>query len=186
MSIFKTKWIILKINKINLKETLFTIFTKDYWKIICNKIHSKKEKNLDLWYIISFEISTNEKLSIHKIRNIKIYWEYNLENKNFEEINNFLLILSIVFKKTPYWTPIFELFDLIEFIIFQKNINIIKLELAKLKIISILWELNENHEDIIIKKILKFININKINTIFKLKDINNEILNKLKKIDRSQ
>ena len=72
MSIFKTKWIILKIHKIRDKDFLYTIFSKDYWKIMCNKKFSKKEKTLDLWYLINFEIITKENVSIHKIKNIKI------------------------------------------------------------------------------------------------------------------
>lgn len=179
MSIFKTKWIILKISKIKNQEFLYTIFTKEYWKIRCNKKLSKKEKNLDLWYIINFEIITKENVSIHKIKNIKIISEFNSNNKSFYELNLYLTILSIILNKTANWLAIFELYDLIEILNKEKNINDIKLILIKLKIISIFWELYENHNNQIISKILKFINQNKIDRIIKLTWINDEIKKEL-------
>lgn len=179
MSIFKTKWIILKIEKIKDKEFLYTIFTNDYWKIRCNTKLTKNEKTLDLWYLINFEIYTKENVSIHKIRNIKILSEYSTQNKSFSEINTYLIILSILNNNTPSWSPIYELFDLIEIINQRKDINEIQLILSKLKIISILWELNENNSDPTISKILKFINASKIEQILKLSWINEELKNKL-------
>ncbi|MBT3728831.1 hypothetical protein HOG27_01850 [bacterium] len=50
---------------------------------------------------MNFEITTKENISIHKIRNIKILSEYNRENKSFKELNNYLVILSIIHKKIP-------------------------------------------------------------------------------------
>jgi len=183
MSIFNTKWIIIKIDKVKHGEFLYTIFTKDYWKIKCNKKIGKQEKILDLGYLINFEIVTKENVSIHKISNIKILSEFNLENKWFKEINNYLIILSIVLKKIPNWTPIFELFELLETVNNIKNIDESKLILSKLKIISILWELNEHHENEITRKILKFINSNKIDKILKLVGINEGIKNKLNELE---
>ncbi len=180
MSIFKTKWIILKIQKINQSEFLYTIFTKEYWKIKCNKKFSKKEKSLDLWYIVNFEISTKENQKIHKIKNIKILSDFFRENKNFVEINSYLIILSIILKKIPDWITINELFELLELLnLKSKNIDEIKLILFRLKVISILWELNENHKNNIISKILKFINNNKINKVIKLTWINDNIKKEL-------
>lgn len=185
MSIFKTKWIVLKIHKIKPWEFLYTIFTKDYWKIICNKKISKKEKTIDLWYLINFEITTKENTSIHKIRHIKILSEYNTQNKSFSEINTYLELLSIVHNKIPKWSPIYEVFNLLEIITIDKNINETKLVLAKFKVISIFWELNENENDnnITISKILKFINCNKINKILLLTWINEDLLKILKNIN---
>ena len=177
MSIFRTKWIVLKISKIKDWEFLYTIFTKEYWKILCNKKLSKKEKTLDLWYIVNFEISTKENQSIHKIRNIKIISEFSRENKTFSILNNYLIILSILLKKTPNWLPINELFELVESMNNEKDINDIKLILIKLKIISIFWELNENHQNETIQKILKFINANNIERILKLTGINEKLEN---------
>jgi len=175
LSIFKTKWIILKIQKINNWEFLYTIFTKEYWKIKCNKKLSKKEKTIDLWYIVNFEITTKENSSIHKIRNIKILSEFLVENKSFKELNVYLTILAIILNKTPNWLPISELFELVEILNNFVNIDLILLNLIRLKTISIFWELNENHKNNIVAKILKFININKIDRILKLTWINESI-----------
>ena len=183
MSIFKSKWIIIKIDKMKPGEFLYTIFTKDYWKIKCNKKLSKQEKTLDLGYLINFEISTKENVTIHKIHNIKILSEFNHENKSFTEINNYLIILALVINKTPNGYPIYELFELLEIINQINDINETKLILLKLKIISIFWELNENNSNQTVWKILKFINANKIERILKLTGINEEILDVLKNID---
>lgn len=192
MSIFKTKWIILKIDKVNSKgkensldngikswEFLYTIFTRDYWKIKCNKKLSKIEKNLDLWYLVNFEITTKENVSIHKIRNIKILSEFCCDNKTFIELNSYLIILSIVHNRIPAGNPIYELFDLLESINTHSNMSLNKLILSRLKIISILWELNENHSNTTIWKILKFINSNKIDRILRLTWITEELTKEL-------
>ena len=179
MSIFKTKWIILKIYKVKPQEFLYTIFTKEYGKIICNKKLSKKEKTLDLWYLVNFEIITKENVSIHKIRNIKILSEFNMQNRSFKELNSYLIILSIILNKTPKWSPIYELFELLEIINSEQNIDELKLILTKIKITSIFWELNENNSNKTISKILKFINWNKIERILKLTWINEELKKEL-------
>lgn len=182
MSIFKTKWIILKIEKIWVWEFLYTIFSRDYWKIRCNKKVSKKEKTLDLWYLVNFEITTKENVSIHKIRNIKILSEFSQENKKFSELNLYLTILATILKNIPDWNPVYELFDLVELINKYENLDELKLILTKLKIISILWELNDNHKNQTVSKILKFINNNKIDRILKLSWINEEIKKELELI----
>lgn len=179
MSIFKTKGIILRINKLKPWEFLYTIFTREYWKILCNKKQSKTEKTLDLWYLINFEITTKENVSIHKIRNIKILSEFNSENKAFSILNNYLIILSIVHNKIPNWNPIYELFDLLELINSFKDIDETKLILTRLKIVSILWELGESNSNETVAKILKFINSNKIDRVLKLTGINEEIRKEL-------
>ena len=73
MSVFKDKAIVLKVDKIAEKDLLYTIFSCDYWKLKVSKKFSKKEKNIDLGYIINFEIITKENVSIHKIKNVKIF-----------------------------------------------------------------------------------------------------------------
>lgn len=182
MSLFKTKWIIIKIYKVKDWEFLYTIFTKEYWKILCNKKLSKKEKTLDLWYIVNFEISTKQNQKIHKIRNIKILSEFNREDKKFNILNNYLIILAVIVNKIPSWLPINELFEIIEKTHLIEDITEVQLILIKLKIISILWELNDNNDNEIVQKILKFININKIDRIVKLTWIDAEITRKLEKI----
>lgn len=182
MSIFKTKWIILKISKIQSWEFLYTIFSKEYWIIKCNKKLSKQEKALDLWYLINFEIITKESVKIHKIKNIKIISEFKHDKKSFIIINSYLTILALILKKTPIWMPIYELFDLLKILNSIENINELKLVLVKLKVISIFWELDEKNNNLTVSKILKFINLNKIDIIIKLTWINDDILTELKNI----
>ena len=184
MSIFKDKAIVLKIDKVNSnsswekikdKELLYTLFTKTYWKIKANKTYSKTEKSIDIWYSINFEIITSENKKIHKIKNIKIKSEFNLnKDKNFSEINKFLEILSLIYREIPEWVSFEEIFEIIETINTYENIDLTKLILAKLKIKSLLWTLNIEHKNQIINKILKFIFNSKIETIFKLTWINEE------------
>lgn len=182
MSIFKDKWFVLKVTKVKAWEFLYTIFTSQYWKILCNKKLSKKEKTLDLWYLVNFEIYTKENVKIHKIRNIKIISEFNFQNRTFNELNNYLIVLSIVANKIPNWIPIYEIFNILELINNYKDINETNLILTKLKIISIFWELNENNDNKIVSKVLKFINSNKIERILILKWINLDLQSKLENI----
>ncbi|MDD2907078.1 MAG: hypothetical protein PHH98_00410 [Candidatus Gracilibacteria bacterium] len=184
MSIFKDKAIVLKIDKVNSnssgekikdKELLYTLFTKTYGKIKANKTYSKTEKSVDIGYSINFEIITSENKKIHKIKNIKIKSEFNLnKDRNFSEINKFLEILSLIYREIPEGVSFEEIFEIIETINTYENIDLTKLILAKLKIKSLLGTLNIEHKNQIISKILKFIFNSKIETIFKLTGINEE------------
>lgn len=189
LSIFNDKAIVLKINKAawnnsnennfwkktSDKELLYTLFTKSYWKIKASKNYTKTEKNIDLGYVINFEIITKENSKIHKIKNIKIKSEFNLnKDKNFYELNKYLEILALVYREIPEWIAFEEIFDVVETINNYEKIDEIKLILAKIKIKSLLWNLNVEHNDKIIEKILKFINISKIENILKLTWINEE------------
>jgi len=183
MSIFKTKWVLLKINKVSGKDFLYTIFTYDYWIIRASKKNNKNEKAIDLWYLINFEVETKEKRDIHRIRNIKISLEFICENKNFATINAYLTLLWTILNNTPIWVPIYEISDIIEAVLNYDNIDETKLILARLKIINILWNLDINHKNIIVGKILKFINNNKIWEILRLSWISDEVKEELKNIN---
>ena len=189
LSIFNDKAIVLKINKAawnnsnennfwkktSDKELLYTLFTKSYWKIKASKNYTKTEKNIDLGYVINFEIMTKENSKIHKIKNIKIKSEFNLnKDKNFYELNKYLEILALVYREIPEWIAFEEIFDVVETINNYEKIDETKLILAKIKIKSLLWNLNVEHNDKIIEKILKFINTSKIENILKLTWINEE------------
>lgn len=183
MSVFKDKWIIIKIDKIKDKDFLYTIFTKQYWKIRANKKYSKTEKSLDLWYIIDFEIITKEKISIHKIKNIKIISEFNKnKDRTFSELNLFLTILWKIYREIPDWINNNKIFSIIENINNYENINEIKLILAKIKFDIIRWELSIDHKNKIIEKILKFISNSNIEDILKLSWINEKLKKELEKI----
>ena len=183
MSIFKDKAIIVKIDKLKDKELLYTIFTYEYWKIKAIKKLSKKEKNLDLGYIINFEIVTKENSKIHKIKNIKIKSEFNTnKDKNFSEINLYLEILSKIYREIPDWVQNKEIFSVIESINNKKNIDIWKLTLSLLKIKSLLWDLKIENENPNIEKVLKYINTHKIDDIIKIKIDDENIIKNLKEI----
>lgn len=194
LSIFKDKAIVLKIEKTlkinddsftktNDKEFLYTLFTKTYWKIKASKKYSKTEKSLDIWYNINFEIITSEKSKIHKIKNIKIKNEFNInKDKNFYEINKYLEIIALIYREIPEWVAFEEIYEIIEIINEKENIDEIKLILTKIKIKSLIWILNINHNDEIIKKILKFINNSKIENILRLSGIKEEQKKELEQI----
>jgi len=181
MSTFKDSWIVLKIQKQQDKNFIYTIFSLKFWKIIAVKKVSNKEKTIDLWFHINYEIKTSDK--INKISNIKIINEFDSRNKSFLEINSYLTILKIVLDKTPFWIENNEIFSILNEINKYKNTDIeTKNVLASLKIIDILWELDTNNKNPTISKILNFINKNHFNKIIKLTWINEEIKKELQNI----
>ena len=182
MSIFKSESVILK-QKRNLEQDfIYTIFTKDFWKILVNKKFSKKEKKLDIGFLINCEIIVKEEKNIHKIRNIKIKWDFLSKKRCFEEINYYLELLSFIDKNIAFWISIPEIYEIMKEINSIKNCNKTKLILAKLKIKNIIWELDLSHKNKTIEKILKFINQNNIKKILKLNWINKELEKELEKI----
>lgn len=182
MSIFKSKWIIIKIKKIEEKNNLYTIITSDYWKILCNKKLNLREKTLDLGYLINFEIEVKWWVNIHNIKNIKILEEFNSLWEKYSTIENFLILLKIVHLKLPEKLVNIEIFNTLEIIIRNKKINSIKLILSQLKILNILWILNLEDKNLTIKKILHFINKNKIENVLKLIWINETLETELKNV----
>ncbi len=183
MSVFKTKWIILKIHKPKDKDFLYTIFTYDFWKILVSKKKNTKEKALDLWYIVNCEVRTKDWYNIHKISNIKIISEFEYQNKSFELIESYLKLLSLVLKNTPDGNPAFEIYNTLECVHNQKKINTERLCLARLKIINYLWDLDTNHKDPTIWKILRFIDASSIRDILKLTWITDDIYRKLLEVE---
>lgn len=182
MSIFKSKWIIIKIKKLEEKNNLYTIITSDYWKILCNKKLNLREKTLDLGYLINFEIEVKWWVNIHNIKNIKILEEFNSLWEKYSTIENFLILLKIVHLKLPEKLVNIEIFNTLEIIIRNKKINSIKLILSQLKILNILWILNLEDKNLTIKKILHFINKNKIENVLKLIWINETLETELKNV----
>lgn len=58
MSLFKTSAVVLQVHKQQEKENIYTIFSSDYGKIRIKKKFSKREKNIDIGYIINCEIDS--------------------------------------------------------------------------------------------------------------------------------
>ena len=181
MSTFKTSWIIIKKNIIKDKESSVIIFTKDYGKIVSLYKNNKKEKQIDVWNIINFEITTKTK-NINTLKNILILNQLNYNNYNYNIILEYLNIINIIFKLIPLNQAIFWVYDIVYEINKYTNISEEKLLLAQIKLLSILWYIKEENKSLIIKKILNFIQTNNIKEILKLKWLDENSLNKLKEI----
>lgn len=182
MSNFKTKAVILKINKLSKNDFIYTILSYDYWRLKVNKKVGLREKNLDLWYIINCEIKTNQKSDIHKIKNIKIISEFYYEDKDFKIINSFLDLIALINNNLPENMVFFEIYNLLETTIRYKKITYNKLLLIKLKVINLIWLLNIESDNNLVKKILSYINKNSIKDIIKLKWIDENTKVKLEHI----
>lgn len=182
MHIFKAKWIVLRVLSKNEKDFLYSIFFEEYWKLIISYKRKAKEKMLDIGNIFSGEISTQEGRKIHNLRNIKIKSFFHPKEKSFEEINLYLEILSLVEKKLIEGNPVPEIFSLLE-ILGEKSEKLTyeKLLLTRLKIMDIFWELRTHDENEVVEKILKFIHHYGIKDILKLKWLEEETVEKLKK-----
>jgi len=185
MSVFKTKWIILKINKPKDKDFLYTLFTYDFWKVLVSKKKSSKEKLLDLGYAVNLEVRTKPWVNIHKISNIKITSEFDYENKDFDIIEWYLRLLTLVLKNAPDGNPMFEIFEILEAVNSYKKITPEKLCLSRLKIINCLWSLDTENKNPTIKKILNYIDNHSIHDILRLTGIENDIYRSLQDIENS-
>ncbi len=182
MSIFKTKWIIVSIKKRESEEDIYTLFSYDYGKILVQKKKKWREKPLDIGYIIQCEIVTWEGKTVHKIKNVKIKSQFLYEEKEFSTINEYLRLIALVKKWTPNWLPIQEIYELLSCLHKQEKLLEEKILLWQLKILHIFWTLQPENKNPTIQKILKFISENKIDTIVKLKWIDEELKNELRKL----
>jgi len=183
MSIFKDSGIILKIKKQENKDFIYHLMSEKFWKIITIKKLNSKERLVDIWYHINYEIESGVIEKISKIRMIKIINEFNYEGKDFAWINAFLNLINIILKRVEFWVENIKINEIIKEILkYNKSDIEIKLILAWLKIIDILWELPINHKNKTISKILIFINKNNFKNILKLSWINDEIKKELQNI----
>lgn len=168
MLIFKTHGIILKIHKVWEKDFLYTIFTEEYGKIICQKKVNNREKALDIWYEIQFEIETKEERKVHKMRNIKILSDFWPHSKSFSLLQKYLEILAYILQNTPEGLQVFWILEVIQRIHHFENISEEKLILAQAKLAHIFWHLPDIHQDPTIQKILYFIHTKKISEVLRL------------------
>ncbi len=211
MSIFKTQWIILKkIHKS--KDIMYIIFSVDYGKIAVVSKNSNKEKKLDIGYSISFELKTKWEKELFQIRNIKIISEFNYLDFSFKTINNYQILISLIYSLAPEKKQIFNIFEIVEkvnntslFLPSLQNQKLphpptpslkskgrgvsidekkinIKIILASLKILNIFWLLSLEHKNSETKKILNFINNNNFSRIFLLVGISEESMNDFEEI----
>lgn len=179
MSLFKIQAIVLEIKKKQKNDFLYQVFSKDYGKIWVEKKKNAKEKALDLGYIINAELKTKEERQVHKIQNIKITSEFDSSEKDFLIIETYLQTLFLILKETPFWVAIPEIFEIIVNINKEKNLTLQKLIISRLKIKAILGILSLENNNETIQKILNFIYKNKIETIFRLEQLDDNIQEKL-------
>jgi len=163
------------------KNLLYTIFFRDYGKLLVTKKQKTREKSIDIWYAINCEINTSSSRNIHIIWNIKISNQFIYEDKNYEIIQQYLILLRNILIDIPVWVPHIEIYDTINFLNTESsNTNLQKIILTQIKIKTILWEISLENKNITIQKVLKFINTHKIHDIFRLGKLENNIINTLK------
>ena len=177
---FKTKWIIL--NKIKTwKEIIFVIFSYDYWKILCSFKVSKKDKVLDIWNEINFELETKKWNDISFLKNYSIKTHISYSDKSFDYINEYLSIIWVLNKFLVKWVQFISLYDNFSFIN-HENISLSQLFLLKMKILSELWFLYYSWKNNLILRLVKFVSLNNINKIFLLKWIDDKLFIELNKL----
>lgn len=116
---------------------MYTIFTQEYGKIFCQKKFSKREKTLDIGYMIQVEIETKEDKKVHKMRNIKILSDFSPLTRDFTLLQNYLEMLAMILKLSPDGLQIYQVLNIVEIIHEYENISEEKLLLAKLKLAQI-------------------------------------------------
>lgn len=178
MNVFKTKWYILKKIKQGNKENIYLVFSCEYWKILCLKKDSSREKTLDIWYNINFEVEVKGWKNIHKIRNIKIVSEFNYNDRPYKEIELYMHILAYINNFVREWMIIPALFNIMEEL--NNNISETQLVLLGLKVKSTLWELQIENSNEKIERVLKFISQNNEGRILKLVGIDDETKKELR------
>lgn len=179
---FKTKWIILnKIKTWKEKEIIFVIFSYDYWKILCSFKVSKKDKVLDIWNEINFELETRKWNDISFLKNYSIKTHISYSDKSFDYINEYLSIIWVLNKFLVKWVQFISLYDNFSFIN-HENISLSQLFLLKMKILSELWFLYYSWKNNLILRLVKFVSLNNINKIFLLKWIDDKLFIELNKL----
>lgn len=168
MSVFKSVWIILKIEDRE-KQYFLTIFTQEFWKIKVVSKKAKLQKTLDIWYNINYEIIVKKSNSLNTILNINIKNQFNYNKFNYEIILEYLNLIKIIYNFCPLNHKINWIYEIVNELNSFKNITEEKIIFLQLKILNVLWILNTNNDNLKIQKILLFIQNNNIWNILKLK-----------------
>jgi recombinational DNA repair protein (RecF pathway) len=182
MSFFKTKWVILAIKKKEWDETIYTFFSFEYGKILIQKKKKIREKPLDLGYVIQCEVVTHDGKSIHKVKNLKIKSQFLYEQREFSTINEYLILIALIKKLTPDGVTIPEIYKVLSSLHKLKEISEEKIILWELKVLNILGLLKWENENPLIQKLLKFIDQNSVDTVYKLKWIDESLRKELKSL----
>ncbi len=182
MSFFKTKWVILAVKKKEWDETIYTFFSFEYGKILIQKKKKIREKPLDIGYVIQCEVVTQDGKSIHKVKNLKIKSQFLYEQREFRIINEYLTLIALIKKLTPDGVPIREIYKVISSLHKLKEISEENIILWELKTLNILGLLKWENENPLIQKLLKFIDQNSVDTIYKLRWIDESLRKELKSL----
>ena len=185
MAIFKCSWIVLKKSDLIENQNLLTVFTREYWKININYKNSKTQKSLDIGFIIDFETNVKSEKKIVSLSNVHIKSQFNYENKDYNIILEYLNTIFIIQKLCPLNLELTWIYEIVESL-HKIELNEEKLIFAQLKIVSNLWLLNIENNDLTIKKILSFVQKNSILDILKLKWLNEDLKTTLKQIIKSK
>ena len=99
------------IKKVQVKDSknVISLISKEYWKITAWNKESKTKINLDTWNIYNFSIKTENK--INKIENFKAKKIIQTSWLWYKEINNILIINSLLEKIIPLNLIIESIFD---------------------------------------------------------------------------
>ena len=184
MNFFKSEWIILSIKKINEKESLYKIFFREYGKIMVKKQKKNREKNLDVGYRVSCEIITHnssEKI-LPSISNINIISYFKSDWKKYSEIEWYLKTLAYLENQLPEWMPHWELYNLVENLHLDIKLTKSSYLLFRLKILSYSWTIEISKEEVILYKIVQFVQTNGIKDILRLKEVPKDIEDTLEQI----
>ncbi len=180
MAIFKTQWVVLQVWKYSENSLYYKIFFRDYGILTVAKKKKAREKPIDIGYLISCEVITKQKDSIHTIGNIKIISYFETKDTAYNKIESFLKLLWYIKKNLPTGSPHYEIFDILYlYIPISNSQNSQKYILTYLKIVSSLWELWATHKNETTAKILKFIHATKYSDILRLWAIPQESLKHL-------
>lgn len=172
MSFFKTEGIVLKVTKISEWELLYRMLFRDYGILSVSKKKKVREKPIDIWHLASCEIVTKKHRDIHTIGNIKIISFFSSQWRSYQDLEDFLKILVRIHKEIPAWSPHYEIYDILSLCIkSEATMNSSKILLTHLKIISVLWNLPENHTNPTCEKTLKFLHKYSYKEILKLWDM---------------
>lgn len=156
---------------------------QDYGILLVQKKKKVREKTLDIGYGIGCEIVTQQQRDIHTIGNIKIISQFSYENRNFRDIEIYLRIIGYVLREVPKYIPQYEIYNILIYIQrYNSQINYTKMVLIFLKIQCVVWNIGEEYDDNVVKKIVAFVRHHSVWDIMRLSGIQEDILGKLEKL----
>jgi len=183
MGIFKTEWVVFQVFKATEKEIQYTVFFKDYGVLRVSRKKKNKEKSIDIWQHISCEVLTSHSKSLATLSQISIISSFQSVERTYSELEKFLKILALIYKELPYWSPHYEIFNLLTVMIaYWDKINVQQLIITSLKIVWIVWNLPDKNSDPLVQKILKFIHTHSYSDILRLGKIPEETQKKLEQL----